>query len=296
MKNNLIILLDAKGNLITEPIGQLRANAEFNADITVIAPFDLTTVVSATFTKNNRVERDITQYLVPNGTIRGKDRLGKDHPEYQRVYDYNVFEGKMDDVALAYVAKFRAGLLFMSIGMNDIVQPPLAINYKGKFGQDVYLPEEAENGDFYICDEYNFNDKDFTFTLDDYAYFYSGKWFKSNYRRLGGTDTFEVSVSPNLKSKVEVTVDQDLGLLLAGKVAVLESAVSDLDNNFDNYYQKSETYTRVEIDNKDADVLVAAKQYADEKVIGNLDLDNYYNKQEIDNKLDNLEIDGGTFI
>lgn len=232
MKNNLIILLDAQGNLITEPIGQLRANAEFNADITVIAPFDLTTVVSATFTKNNRVERDITQYLVPDGTIRGKDRLDKDHPEYQRVYDYNVFEGSMNDVALAYVAKFRAGLLFMSIGLGDIVQPPLAINYKGKFGQGVYLPEEAENGDFYICDEYNFNDKDFTFTLDDYAYFYNGKWHKSNYRSLGGTDTFEVSVSPNLKSNVEVTIDQDLGLLLAGRVAVLERAVNDLEGDY----------------------------------------------------------------
>lgn len=233
LKNNLIVIVGADGSLLSEPIGRLQANANFSAGITVITPLDYTNVVSITFSKRNRIDDDVTQYLLPIGNVKGKDVLPQDHPLYQTVYNWNVFENDVDSIALAYVAKYRGGILFASVSAGSHITPLGATNYKGTFGTGKPLPITADDGDYYVSNTYNYFDNDILFTLDDYAYWKDGKWHKSNYRGVLGTDVFEVAVSPNVKSNVEITSDLDLAILLAGRVAIAESEIVSLGGRAD---------------------------------------------------------------
>lgn len=72
----------------------------------------------------------------------------------------------------------------------------------------------------------------------------------------------------------------------------IEGHIADVDNPHDTTPHKIGTYTDVEIDNKDAQVLSEAKAYADDVQI-EINLGNYYNKPEIDEKLEKLEVNGG---
>ena len=228
MKNNVIIIIDANGSLLSEPIGQLRANANYTVGITVLAPFDLTTIVSANFKKNNRREKDIANYLIPT-SYKGKDIITDViHPLYQKVYNYNVWENTLTDDAVAYVATFVANMLYASIGFDTKQTPALATTYLGEFGIGIPLPLSANNGDYLISNSYNYYQGGINYTLGDYAYWYNDEWNKSNYIGIAGTDSFPLSVSPNIKANYEITENVDLSVLLAGRVAVLEQEVQTL--------------------------------------------------------------------
>ena len=191
MKDNLILIVNEKGKLETAPIGLLKANANYTSTITVITPMPLNNVVMANFNKRNSVDWNVSQFLIPNGKKKGKDILDKTHDLYQKVYDWNVFEGIIESKAVAYFAKYRADLLYVSIGVGSQQTPALAENYKGIFNYNNPLPETAENGDYYISNGYNFNDKNIKWTLNDIAYYWNG-WKKSNY--IGTFNTTSVAI------------------------------------------------------------------------------------------------------
>lgn len=270
MKDNLILIVNEKGKLETAPIGLLKANANYTSTITVITPAPLDNVVMANFNKRNSVDWNVSQYLIPSGNKKGKDILDKTHDLYQKVYDWNVFEGIIESKAVAYFAKYRADLLYVSIGVGEQQTPELAENYKGVFNYNNPLPETAENGDYYISNGYNFNDKNIKWTLNDIAYYWNG-WKKSNYIGTFNTTSVAVPVDPNIPANVEIVADQDLAALLAGKVATIEEDIVNLD------------------------ILTQEHRIR----IGNLENDNEINKtdianlklkdQEQDQRLDNIE-------
>lgn len=261
IKDNLLIIVDENGELMKAPNGVFKANSNYTSGITVIAPFSLDTIVNVSFKRRNRIEDDAGLYLIPNGNYKGKDFLDKSNSLYQKVAHYNVFENEILGKPLKYISTFRPEELFASVNFGVRQVPALATNFKGKFGVNKPLPNDPLEGDFYECDTYNYLLNDVLFTLDDYIYFHNGSWHKANYRAVGGTEPFEIVVKGNIRANEEIEADKDLAVLLAGRVATLESETTVLDNNFDNYYQKHETYTRVEIDDKDAAVLQQAKDY-----------------------------------
>ena len=233
LNQNAIIIIDVNGNVLREPIGSLRANSNYTSSITVIAPFELDTVVSANYSKRNRRNDDIAQFLIPNGNKKGRDIIGENDPLYQLIYDWHVFEVDVDQLAVAYFAKYRSDMLFVSIGVGNIVKPAKAITYKGDFGIDGLLPEIANNGDYYISKNYNFTDKNIQWTLNDYAYYDNG-WEKSNYMGESFTEPIEILVDPAIEVNYEIQEDLDLSILLAGRLAIVESSVMQLDNTKQN--------------------------------------------------------------
>jgi hypothetical protein len=280
--------MDETGSLLAEPIGMLRANANYSSTISLITPFDLEAIISIVYSKANRLNDDITQYLVPNGYLKGKDLLDETNPLYQTVYDWNVFEIGVNKKALAYVAKYRSGILYGAIRVEEPIQPANAKNYKGTFG-NISLPEVAEEFDYYICNRYNHFDKDILWTISDYAYFYNGKWNKSNYKGLAGSSTFEIPVDPNIPSDLEVESDLDLAVLLSGRVAVLEQQVNNLDNTKQDNLIAGENITIT------GNVISATGGGSG----GGYEPDNITIGLNAEQKLEvknNLEIDGGTFI
>lgn len=227
MKDNLILIVNEKGKLETAPIGLLKANSNYTSTITVITPMPLDNVVMANFNKRNSVDWNVSQFLIPSGRKKGKDILDNTHDLYQKVYDWNVFEGTIESKAVAYFAKYRADLLYVSIGVGEQQTPELAENYKGVFNYNKPLPETAENGDYYISNGYNFNDKNIKWTLNDIAYYWNG-WKKSNYIGTFNTTSVAVPVDPNIPANIEVVADQDLAVLLAGKIATIEEDIVSL--------------------------------------------------------------------
>lgn len=258
LNQNAIIIIDVNGNILREPngivpsepnanvlrepIGSFRANSNYTSSITVIAPFELDSVVSANYSKKNRRNDDIAQFLIPNGNKKGKDIIGENDPLYQLVYDWHVFEADVPQLAVAYFAKYRSDMLFVSIGVENIVKPAKAITYKGEFGIDNLLPEEADNGDYYISKNYNFMDKNIQWTLNDYAYYDNG-WKKSNYRGEAFTDPIEILVDPAIEANYEIQEDLDLSVLLAGRLAIVESSVIQLGNTKQNKLIAGENIT-----------------------------------------------------
>jgi hypothetical protein len=285
VKNNVIIIVDGNGSLLSEPIGQLRANANYTVGITVLAPFDLTTVVSANFKKNNRREKDEANYLIPT-SYKGKDIITDvNHPLYQKVYNYNVWENILTDDATAYIATFTADMLYASIGFGIKQTPALATNYLGEFGIGIPLPLGANNGDYLISNSYNYYQGGINYTLGDYAYWYNDEWNKSNYIGIAGTDSFPLSVSPNIKANYEITENVDLSVLLAGRVAILEQEVNNLYNTKQDKLIAGENIT-IE-DNVISAVGGSSGGYEPDNITIGLNAE-----QKLEVK-DNLEIDGG---
>lgn len=233
IKDNLLIIVDENGELMKAPIGVFKANSNYTSGITVIAPFSLDTIVNVSFKRRNRIEDDAGLYLIPNGKYKGKDLLDKSNSLYQKVAHYNVFENEILGKPLKYIATFRPEELFASVNFGVRQVPALATNFKGKFGINKPLPNDPLEGDFYECDTYNYLLNDVLFTLDDYIYFHNGSWHKANYRAIGGTEPFEVVVKGNIRANEEVESDKDLAILLAGRVATLESETTVLDAKFD---------------------------------------------------------------
>ena len=98
---------EPNGNVLREPIGSFRANSNYTSSITVIAPFELDSVVSANYSKRNRRNDDIAQFLIPNGNKKGKDIIGENDPLYQLVYDWHVFEADVPQLAVAYFRQIQ---------------------------------------------------------------------------------------------------------------------------------------------------------------------------------------------
>lgn len=240
MKRSLIVIVNGAGELIHAPIGIVTGNAQFRDGITVITPLDLKDVVSIVFSKRNRIEDDVTQYLVPQGKLKGKDILPQNHDLYQEVYDWNVFEDTINEKALTYLTKYRGGVTKASINAGVQITPHNAENYEGIFGVNNPLPNDGmEDGDYYVCKDYNYkvtlDEVEVQFTLDDIAYWHDDQWHKSNYRSIFGTEAFDVPVSSNIQSHQEIQEEIPLEHKLAGDVAVLEVAIDTHDGILEGY-------------------------------------------------------------
>lgn len=101
-------------------------------------------------------------------------------------------------------------------------------------------------------------------------------------------DTYNTNTVQPLSEAVQsVSDDFDAHISDSNKrITGIEDNVKNLLSNFDNYYQKTETYTQTEIDQKIADIDVTSQLNTLEAKIAK----NYYNKEEIDQKISDIDV------
>ena len=305
--NKLVFPIDANKEYVQGaiPRKKLMAN-DVNRDfLYVISPTVPQTRIQAHFKNTMQGLKGEVAYLEPTNE-KVSELVEEGVSYYNLIKDWYVWKTPIPNKALEYVSHSRAGAI--SIGFNFMEFLDRKVPEGSTFRGEILSVNDISGDGAYVV---NTNELEYNTLILGYRDLLIIEGGVPRVERAiiqrKNTPSINYSVDPSVYS--DGVPDEDYSLL--DSVMIILSEVqndnikinNDLNTHVNSKHNPHEvdseqvgTYDKDTIDNKDADVLVAAKQYVDEKVIDDSDLGNYYNKQETDYKLDNLEIDGGTFI
>lgn len=214
MYNPILFVINSNGDVIKKS-GIVRAINGYREYAVVITPLSSTAVSMSIMTDNGTFDKK-EQYVLPTN-FKVSDFVSSDDPLYQSIYDWNVYAVEIKEVALESIALFRTGSTTVTFQFQRIKESDKCVAYKGYFGIDLPLPQTAEIGDYYECEDYNYTivsgTHNYTFTKGMYVYFNGVRWVKDRLLVELNTPTVEVAVEPSHATGYQLD-DDDVNYLL----------------------------------------------------------------------------------
>lgn len=225
IQNRIQFIIDESGrHLRVAPFGSVRAFTDAAAVIELITPFPPESYIEIAYNVYDSRDIRLSQFLLPT-TDRGADVISPTDDLYQKCADWSVFRVAIKATALTYIAKFRAGRVGVAFNVSDFVRIADMETYKGEFG-DTPLPSAADEGDYYICNSYNYHDKGFLWNKGSAAY-YKGEWKKAGRKARMTTATLDIPVDASVLADAPQIAEDDydriIGQLGAEIVAINQS-------------------------------------------------------------------------
>ncbi len=309
--NKIKFLINSNGTYLDTILPPITANEDGRTIVQVIAPFPITDIVSVNYSIRPIQATVKGSYLVPTGKfgkdVLDEDYTHFQTVADWNVFEIPINAVALEYISkyraglvlVSFTIKQLQTPYFATnyLGLFSNTQPIPETSYN--------------DGDYFIANEYNFTAHDITWAKGDYAYFYNGKWNKGKSVLKASTPSIELPVDPSLKDAPQLEYDEDVALLLAndlglltqrvsqsetdiesaendineidGRVGVNETDIYNLESDVGNLQSDKADKTdlavtnqnivnlQTVIDNKDADTLQEAKEYADEKDAYKLD-------------------------
>ncbi len=233
-KNALQFIIDSNGNYL-DYSGSVRALSNYVGMVQIITPLPLDDAVGVNFLVYDSKIQNLSQYVIPTA-YKGRDVIPETDVLYQTTYDWNVFEVEIFERALSYISKHHQGRIGASFTFEEIVPSARAITYKGLFGADIALPTTGlTTGDYYVCEDYNFNVQGYIFGKGQIIYWNGTKWIKDRMVMKLTTATIDIPVDPTLSVEYSLTVDEINYLAAIGAdVALLGQRMTAVEGNVEN--------------------------------------------------------------
>jgi len=233
VKKGSLFIINESGAYLDGQRGTLRALDNYTSVIQVLAPFDADTVVEVSYLIYGANNETITQYMA-NTVYTGADVLLSTNSLYQTCQDWVLWEIPVSSRALAKISKYKAGQVGVSFSFKERYASPTAETYIGTFGLYNDLPSSSTNGDYYVCDAFNYASAEsgITFTKNDVAVYIDGWTKPTQYLLLQNTTTLSLAVSGSMSAVIPETLtsDEEFELLFA----TLQAAVNQLQLDSDD--------------------------------------------------------------
>jgi hypothetical protein len=168
-------------------------------------------------------------------TKKGSDVIDSFQEYYQSSSNYNVWEIEIPDYILSSISKHRSGKVQIGFTFSELVTSVEGINYLGTFGTsssttqgDIPSTGEFSEGDYYICNTYNFYSDllDDTFTYQQSVYFSdSDVWITgTSFIQKLNTALAIIPVDLALNGLPPQNIDESFTEQIIDRLAYLESA------------------------------------------------------------------------
>jgi hypothetical protein len=197
VKNTIQFIVDESGQILNTPVGKVKAQTNLSNRIQLITPATTTTSVAVNYNIYDSRNLKLKQYLKPS-TEKGHEVIDKASPLYQIAHDWNVFYCDIYSTALSAISKYRSGKVGISFNFYETVPGDLAVTYKGKFGFGKNLPETATDGDYYVCDSYNYWLDGTLYNKGDVLVWIADGWTRGEVNNIALTSTYDISVDPTI--------------------------------------------------------------------------------------------------
>jgi hypothetical protein len=239
VKNTIQFIVDESGQILNTPVGKVKAQTNLSNRIQLITPATTSTGVAVNYNIYDSRNLKLKQYLKPS-TEKGHEVIDKASPLYQIAHDWNVFYCDIYSTALSAISKYRSGKVGISFDFYETVPGDLAVTYKGKFGFGKDLPETATDGDYYICDSYNYWLNGTLYNKGDVLVWVADGWTRGEVNNIALTSTYDISIDPTIYYESQEVSDEASQII--GEIA---GDVEDLQANLNNnYYDKTESDAR----------------------------------------------------
>ena len=146
-----------------------------------------------------RIEKK--QYLIKTADL-GSAVVDPNSPNYQLVAGWKVYEADIYAPILSVISKYKTGKVGMSFEFVQQMPNALCTNFIGYFGATKPLPETANNGDYYICEDYNFWIGENLYNKGDILAYYDQGWHNGGILPKGLSETVDISVDPAISYQI----------------------------------------------------------------------------------------------
>jgi len=250
-KNALQFIIDSSGNYL-DYSGSVRALSNYVGMVQIITPLPLDDAVGVNFIVYDSKIQNLSQYVIPTA-YKGRDVIPETDVLYQTVYNWNVFEVEIFEKALSYISKHHQGRIGASFTFEEIVPSARAVTYKGLFGSETPLPTTGmTTGDYYVCEDYNFNVQGFIFGKGQIIYWNGTKWIKDRMVMVLTTSTIDIPVDPTLSVEYELTLEEINYLASIGAdVALLGQRMNVVESDIQNIATGDFVLKKIALDTND---------------------------------------------
>jgi hypothetical protein len=250
-KNALQFIIDSSGNYL-DYSGSVRALSNYVGMVQIITPLPLDDAVGINFIVYDSKIQNLSQYVIPTA-YKGRDVIPETDVLYQTVYNWNVFEVEIFEKALSYISKHHQGRIGASFTFEEIVPSARAVTYKGLFGSETPLPTTGmTTGDYYVCEDYNYNAQGFVFGKGQIIYWNGTKWIKDRMVMKLTTATIDIPVDPTLSVEYELTLEEINYLASIGAdVALLGQRMTAAEGNIENIRTGDFVLRKISLDTDD---------------------------------------------
>lgn len=200
-------IVDANGNYLHVPSQGIVALEDKASSIQLITPIKGSMAVS--FSIYDSSDKEMVQYLAPQ-TYKAQDVLEETDNYYQMTYDWYVYEIEVRQKFISKISKAHAGRVGISFtGRQAIEHSPAALIYIGSFGRN-RVPEQANDGEFIVCELWNFQWGDESLTKGDILYWMNGKWnLERVFVPIMNTENVNLPIDPSVYAYIaDETIDK----------------------------------------------------------------------------------------
>ena len=253
IKNVLQIIYNNDGSLIDKELRSVRAYSNYTNVIQVIAPWDISVLITLDYTLYNHKKIKIQDYSklakdINGNYIKGKDVISPLKPYFQTVKDWNVWEVEVSQRALSAISGDRAGRFGISLTVKESSFTSEGVINGGTFGSIKSttggdLPETAQEGEYFRCDLVNY----YSTVADDYfnyresAIWLNDKWEKgTTYSLKFNLSTQDIPVDPSMDSVQIDEIEYNFTEQVLENIAEIYSEITNLEDGYyiahiDNY-------------------------------------------------------------
>jgi len=232
IRNPIQFIISGSGTYLDTQRGAIKAMSNNISVVQIIAPYPITTVVKVNYLIYDILNEPISDYMPPKVGSKGKDVLPPEHPLYQQIAEWDVWEVPVGQRALARIGKYRAGRVGVSFTFKTRYQPEGAVTLKGMIGRNNDLPAAGTAiGDYYICDRYNYTSAVLgeKITKNDVIIWDGTTWKKPPQESLiNQTETIPLAVDPTVHDEMppDITEEEALEELLVALMADVNTAIN----------------------------------------------------------------------
>jgi hypothetical protein len=237
-KNIIQFIVDENGQYISIPVGRVKAKSNLTTRIQLVTPITASVAVNYLIYDSKNINKK--QYLIPTGDL-GSAVVDPNNPNYQLVAGWKVYEADIYAPILSVISKYRTGKVGISFEFVEQVPNALCTNFVDYFGFTKELPEIANNGDYFICEDYNFWLNDKLYNKGDILVWYNEQWNNGDILPKALTETVDISVDPAISYPTEEVDETAFGNAigeLAEDVAELDTRLNGVETDLNGKQDK----------------------------------------------------------